>query len=383
MNTPYQIIVQKYGGSSLATVDLIKNVAQAIKISLKHNTKICVVASAMGHSTNELLRLAHALSPTPNKRELDMLISCGERSSMALLAMALETIQVKAISLTGSQSGIITDDDHRNASIIAVKPARVFAAFAEHDVVIVAGFQGVSLKREITTLKRGGSDTTAIALAAALKASCAEIYTDVEGVFEGDPRLFSNASKIDKMSFEEACGMTFYGARVLAHEALDLAARLNIAIEIIKTGSDSGTSIGKGDLEVPKRKRALAITHLRGVIQIELGKDRLISNGDAGHYFLAARMQDDALIAYASNDISQEFLHGQPVAACLALVTVHLSSSAGLLDAVAGIFPAFKQHNIKLHDAIFGGAKVFLVVDDENLSRSLELLSAVFLTCER
>src|SRR5580700_7478344 len=180
-NSP-NIVVQKFGGSSVATPQKIKSVASFIKQKLGLAERICVVVSAMGHTTNELIKLAHAVNANPSKREMDMLISCGERSSMSLLAMALHDLEVSAISLTGSQSGIITDENHSGAKIVAIKPERVFQAFKTHQVVIVAGFQGMSRAREITTLKRGGSDTTAVAMAAALKAQCCEIYTDVPGV---------------------------------------------------------------------------------------------------------------------------------------------------------------------------------------------------------
>src|SRR3989338_3126022 len=173
------IIVQKYGGSSLATPAHIRQVAELIAQRLKTGVQLCVVVSAMGKNTNELLALAHEISKNPIRRELDMLLSCGERASMALLAMALHELGVPSMSLTGSQSGIITDNIHSGAHIIEVRPSRVQEGLTQGKVVIIAGFQGVSQSKKITTLCRGGSDTTAVAMAAALDAETCEIYSDV------------------------------------------------------------------------------------------------------------------------------------------------------------------------------------------------------------
>lgn len=200
MKNNFDIVVQKFGGSSLSTPEKVKDVAGFIKRRLQSAERICVVVSAMGHTTNELIRLAHAINKNPSKRELDMLISCGERSSMALMAMALHDQGITAISLTGSQSGIITDENHAGAEIKAIRPERVHQAFLEHQVVLIAGFQGMSRKKEITTLKRGGSDTTAVAMTAALNAQVCEIYTDVSGVMDIDPSVSPAAQIIAEMA---------------------------------------------------------------------------------------------------------------------------------------------------------------------------------------
>jgi aspartate kinase len=197
------VVVQKYGGSSVADVERIRQVADRIAATRATGKDVVVVVSAMGDTTDELLGLARRICPSPARRELDMLLSAGERISMALLSMALNARSVPAVSFTGSQSGIITNDAHTNARIVEVRPYRVQDELARGKVVIVAGYQGVSYKREVTTLGRGGSDTTAVALAAALDAEACEIYSDVDGVYSADPRLVPEARRLAEISYPE------------------------------------------------------------------------------------------------------------------------------------------------------------------------------------
>jgi aspartate kinase len=213
------IVVQKFGGSSVAEVEKIRQVALKVKARRDEGFELVVVVSAMGDTTDELLALAKKISPDPPRRELDMLLTCGERISMALLSMALHEIGVPAISFTGSQSGIITNDTHSQARIVEVRPYRIQEELAKGKVVIVAGYQGVSPRREVTTLGRGGSDTTAVALAAALGADC-EIYSDVDGVFSADPRVVADARKLPELSYEEMQALACAGAQVLNARAL-------------------------------------------------------------------------------------------------------------------------------------------------------------------
>ncbi|MEI6806511.1 MAG: aspartate kinase [Myxococcaceae bacterium] len=237
------IIVQKYGGSSLATSAHVQQVAALIAKRLKTGIKLCIVVSAMGKNTNELLALAHEISKNPVRRELDMLLSCGERASMALLAMALHELGIPSISLTGSQSGIITDDVHSGAQILEVRPTRIQEGLEQGKVVIVAGFQGVSLKREITTLGRGGSDTTAVALAAALGAEACEIYSDVAGVYSADPRVITDPKHIEQLSYDEMLELASSGAKVLNAEAVQFAKLKNIQIKARKTGEPNQETV--------------------------------------------------------------------------------------------------------------------------------------------
>src|SRR5215813_6972777 len=192
-----QVVVQKYGGSSVADVARLEAVAERVVRTARAGNRVCVVVSAMGRTTDDLIRLAQQITDSPPRRELDMLLSCGERITMALLAMAIQKRGLEAISFTGSQSGIITNDRHSGARIIEVRPIRIQDELERGRVVIVAGFQGMSYRREITTLGRGGSDTTAVALAAALGADC-EIYSDVDGVYSADPRVVPDARRIDE-----------------------------------------------------------------------------------------------------------------------------------------------------------------------------------------
>ncbi|MEU9155805.1 aspartate kinase [Streptomyces sp. NPDC048417] len=227
------LVVQKYGGSSVADAEGIKRVAKRIVEAKKNGNQVVVVVSAMGDTTDELIDLAEQVSPMPAGREFDMLLTAGERISMALLAMAIKNLGHEAQSFTGSQAGVITDSVHNKARIIDVTPGRIRTALDEGNIAIVAGFQGVSAdKKDITTLGRGGSDTTAVALAAALDAEVCEIYTDVDGVFTADPRVVKKAQKIDWISFEDMLELAASGSKVLLHRCVEYARRYNIPIHV-------------------------------------------------------------------------------------------------------------------------------------------------------
>jgi len=227
------IVVQKYGGSSLADAAAIKRVARRIVDVRRSGHDVVVAVSAMGDSTDELLDLAEEVSPLPPAREMDMLLTAGERISMALVAMAISDLGFTARSFTGSQAGVITDAVHGKAKIIDVTPGRIQSAIDEGHIVIVAGFQGVSQDtKEITTLGRGGTDTTAVALAAALEADVCEIYTDVDGVFTADPRIVPNSRKLDRVSSEEMLELAACGAKILHLRCVEYARRYDIPIHV-------------------------------------------------------------------------------------------------------------------------------------------------------
>jgi len=227
------IVVQKYGGSSVADASAIKRVAQKIVETKRAGHDVVVAVSAMGDSTDELLDLAAQVSPLPPARELDMLLTAGERISMALVAMAISDLGFTARSFTGSQAGVITDSVHGKAKIIDVTPGRISAALDDGHIVIVAGFQGVSQDtKEITTLGRGGTDTTAVALAAALEADVCEIYTDVDGVFTADPRIVPSARKLDRVTYEEMLEMAACGAKILHLRCVEYARRYDIPVHV-------------------------------------------------------------------------------------------------------------------------------------------------------
>jgi aspartate kinase len=227
------LVVQKYGGSSVADADGIKRVAQRIVATHKAGNSVVVAVSAMGDTTDELVDLANQVTPLPPGRELDMLLTAGERISMALLAMAIANLGLVGRSFTGSQAGVITDSSHGKARIIDVTPGRIQSALAEGAIPIVAGFQGVSQdSKDITTLGRGGTDTTAVALAAALGADVCEIYTDVDGVFTADPRIVRGARRIPRISYEEMLEMAACGAKVLMLRCVEYARRYGIPIHV-------------------------------------------------------------------------------------------------------------------------------------------------------
>jgi aspartate kinase len=244
------LVVQKYGGSSVGSAERIKRVAERIVATKKAGNDVVVVVSAMGDTTDELLDLARQVSPVPPARELDMLLTSGERISMSLLAMAIHSLGAEARSYTGSQAGVITTSVHGKARIIDVTPSRIQDATSEGAIAIVAGFQGVSQdSKEITTLGRGGSDTTAVALAAATKADVCEIYTDVDGVYTADPRIVPNAKKLDTITYEEMLEMAACGAKVLMLRCVEYARRYNVPVHVRSSFSNKTGTIVSGSVE--------------------------------------------------------------------------------------------------------------------------------------
>ncbi|MEO8162752.1 MAG: aspartate kinase [Ilumatobacteraceae bacterium] len=226
------VIVQKFGGTSVADPERMRNVARHIASARKKGDDVVVVVSAMGKATDNLVELAHQVSNSPQGREMDMLLTTGERISMSLLCMALHDLGCDAVSFTGSQVGIITDTTHTKAKILEIKGDRVREALAGGKVAVVAGFQGVSTEREITTLGRGGGDTTAVALAAALQADVCEIYTDVTGVFSADPRVVPQARKLGRLSFDDMLEMAGAGSKILALRSVEFARNHNVPLHV-------------------------------------------------------------------------------------------------------------------------------------------------------
>ncbi|UXA06939.1 aspartate kinase [Mycobacterium sp. SMC-2] len=244
------LVVQKYGGSSVADADRIRRVAERIVATKKQGNDVVVVVSAMGDTTDDLMDLAQQVCPAPPPRELDMLLTAGERISNALVAMAIESLGAEARSFTGSQAGVITTGTHGNAKIIEVTPGRLRDALDEGRIVLVAGFQGVSQDtRDVTTLGRGGSDTTAVALAAALHADVCEIYTDVDGIFTADPRIVRNARRLDTVTFEEMLEMAACGAKVLMLRCVEYARRYNIPVHVRSSYSDKPGTVVVGSIK--------------------------------------------------------------------------------------------------------------------------------------
>jgi aspartate kinase len=269
-------LVMKFGGTSVADPEKIRRVASRLVEAKRAGNRVVAVVSAMGHHTDELVSLAYEVSPEPKPRELDMLISVGERISCALVAMAIADLGLDAVSLTGSQAGIVTDTVHGKAKIVEVRAHRIHEALDSDRIVLVAGFQGVSTDYDITTLGRGGSDTTAVALAAALGADGCEIYTDVDGVFTADPRLVPGARKLHAVSYEEMLEMAASGAKVLALRSVEFARNHGVKLHVRSTFTgEDGTWITEEDERMLEKAMISGITHtLEEAVYRVSGADR-------------------------------------------------------------------------------------------------------------
>lgn len=255
------LIIQKYGGTSVADAEKIKNVARRIAAAKDKGDQIVVVVSAMGDTTDELIELAYQVTKQPSARELDVLLSTGEVVSSTLLAMALKDMGYDAISLTGAQAGITTDSAHSRARIMKVEAKRVAEELKKGNIVIVAGFQGVTADMDVTTLGRGGSDTTAVALAAALGAEACQIYTDVDGVYTADPRLVPEAQRLAEIGYEEMLELATYGAKVMHPRAVELGELFNIPILVASSFSQNPGTLIHGGVSMEVRNKVRGIAH--------------------------------------------------------------------------------------------------------------------------
>jgi aspartate kinase len=266
----HETVVMKFGGTSVANAERLKRAAQRIVAQREDGKRVVAVLSARGKTTDELIAMAEEISPHPDRREMDMLLSTGERISCALCAMAINDLGHRAISLTGSQAGIVTDTSHTKARILDVRADRIREALDEDRIVLVAGFQGVSTSRDVTTLGRGGSDTTAVALAAAVEAAVCEIYTDVAGVFTADPRIVPDARKLAIVSFEEMLEMAASGAKVLQLRSVEYARTHNVRIHCRSSFDSSPGTFVLGEEETMERPLVTAVTHSTDEARITL-----------------------------------------------------------------------------------------------------------------
>ncbi len=264
------IVVQKYGGSSVADADRIRNVARRVAASFKKGNKVVVVVSAMGDTTDDLIELANKINPNPEPREMDLLLSTGEIVSSTLLAMALHAMGRNAIALSGQQAGISTDSAFSRARITGVAPERIIKELDKGNIVIVAGFQGITPDNDIATLGRGGSDTTAVALAASLKARVCEIYTDVEGVYTADPRVVPEARKLDEIGYEEMLEMATSGAKVMHHRSVELGQVFNIPILVASSMVEKPGTIIHGGKNMEQKNKVRGIAHDMDVAKITI-----------------------------------------------------------------------------------------------------------------
>ena len=277
------IIVKKFGGSSVESIEKIKKIAEHIASEVNSDDQIVVIVSAMGKTTDELFSLAYQITSDPSQREMDMLVTAGERITMALLSLSLQQLGVSSISFTGSQSGILTDNSHGNAKILSVNPYRVFEELDKGKVVIVAGFQGVSTEREITTLGRGGSDTTAVSLACFLRAGVCEIFTDVCGVYTADPRVVPNARIIDEISSEEMLYLALSGSKVLHSRAAEFSHKYHTPTRIKSSFVKSmGTEIFSKPESIDRENNmeessVKAIAHKENLVEYKISTDKIPS----------------------------------------------------------------------------------------------------------
>jgi aspartate kinase len=334
------VIVQKYGGSSVADVGKLMSVARRVMRTREQGHDVVVVVSAMGDTTDELLAMAKQVSASPDRRELDMLLSAGERVSMALLSMAIRELGGDAISFTGSQSGIITNDRHIDARIIEVRPFRVQDELARGKIVVIAGYQGVSYRKEITTLGRGGSDTTAVAMAAALDAEYCEICSDVDGVYSADPRVVPAARRIGMLSYEETQEMAESGARVLNAQAVEFAKEKGIAIYARATQGPPPGSDPSSDGTVVRRSPPRTPGTIVGVAS---ERDILMLDSDASAAEVLALLEERGVpgkqlhifMERTTVAISRENLHDEE--RLRSALEIRLRGRARIIDGLAAV----------------------------------------------
>jgi aspartate kinase len=401
------LIVQKYGGTSVATPERILRVAARVVQARRAGDEIVVVVSAMGHTTDELLELALQVTPEPrrrHRRELDMLLTAGERITMALLAMAIRDAGEEAISLTGSQAAIITDESPAGARIEEVRADRVREELAKGSIVIVAGFQGVSRRREVTTLGRGGSDTTAVALAAALAAERCDIYTDVRGVYTADPRRVPAARLIEQVEYAEMVELAAAGARVMHPRAVEIGARYRVPIRVLSSFEDGGGTL------ITRRETAMEGLALTGLAS-ERGHARLVLRGLPSGMVAMTRILDHLaehgvsvdMVAQAdradgrrqvqlsvTEDVLDEAralcepvvreLGGDSVDVQSGLCRVALVGSGmhGRAGVFATAFRALASAGVEVHAVSTSAISIALLVEADDEERSLQALHAAF-----
>jgi aspartate kinase len=382
------LVVMKFGGTSVAGAEQIKDAAARIVSATEDGCSVVAVLSARGATTDQLVAMAQEISPIPHPREMDMLLSTGERISCALCAMAIHDLGASAISLSGSQAGIVTDTSHTKARILDVRADRIRGALEEGNIVLVAGFQGVSTASNVTTLGRGGSDTTAVALAAALGADVCEIYTDVDGVFSADPRIVPEARKLPVLSFEEMLEMAASGARVLQLRSVEYARNYGVPIKVRPSFSDGSGTLVVGEDETMERPLVTAVTHSTDEARVTLTgvPDR---PGIAGHIFrtLAAAdinvdmiVQNEPLSEDQSAEISftvpKDDAGGarrslEPVARELGLGDVVTNDDMGKVSIVGA--------GMRSHPGV--AAKVFTVLGEHGINIEMISTSPIKISC--
>lgn len=389
------MIVKKFGGASVDSPEKIKNIAQKLKADLTTEGSCLVVVSAMGSTTNQLIQLAKQIAPYPSLRELDMLLTTGERISAALLSIALADIGVRATSLTGSQAGLVTNETHANAFITDVRPHRIDALFKTNDIVVLAGFQGVSeVTKNITTLGRGGSDTTAIAMAAKLGASCCQILKEVPAVLSADPRLVTGAKIIHELTYEQATEMTFWGAKVLHHRSAQLAARHQVPVYVGPAHSQAqGTWIRQPKetpmFETPKfvainshasvlhviSKNPLLMTQALGLLKTDWSSHKVIEPqilwleqvNEQTHVYLTGSDESLQTIAQSLDQNPKWDLQNK----ALSSVSI-LCYPTSSIELQQRLFECLGAAKIDIQKVLISGQSIHLLVDQKNRSFIME-----------
>ena len=402
------LVVQKFGGSSLANADRIRQVAQRISRERTTGVDLVVVVSAMGDTTDELLALAHAIADEPDPRELDVLLATGEHESATLVSMALHAIGVKAISLTGAQAGITTDDSHGRARIANIEPRRIRAEIERGSVVIVAGFQGqrgaAGDLAETTTLGRGGSDTTAVALAAALGADRCQIFTDVRGIYTADPRRVSQARKLDTVGYEEMLELAQQGAQVMQARAVELGWINDVVIEVLSSFEDGPGTFIREDPLVEQRNKVRGLAHDRDVAKITLvavpdrpgvarsvfdplaeagiNVDMIVQNvGHEGATDLSFTVPRNELgraervLAPLAKDLGAREIVTDPTVAKVSIVGAGLHNAPGY---AARMFGTLADAKVNIEMISTSEVRITCVIDEANLGAALDALHAAF-----
>lgn len=398
------LIVQKYGGSSVGSLDRIHHVASRIIETKQQGHDVVVVVSAMQGETDRLIELAHALTPAPSQREYDVLVSTGEQVSMALLAMALNAKNCPARSYTGYQAGILTDNVHTKARILNIKTEAILKDIAEGSIVIVAGFQGINSQGDITTLGRGGSDTTAVALAAALKADECQIYTDVEGVYTTDPRILPEARLLSQISFEEMLEMASLGAKVLQMRSVELASQHNIPIRVLSTFSNHpGTLVTLEEKVLQKRlvsgiacSREKAIIALSGIpngkniegqilnrvtsanIEIDMMTQNALDKEMTDFTFTIPRQDFSKTLIIAENlasELKAASLTSNINVAKLSLVGSGMRSQSHVANT---LFNALGNASIHIQMMTTAEIKISVIIDEINLEKGVKVVHEAF-----
>ena len=398
------LIVQKYGGSSVADAEKIRGVARRVVETTKAGHGVVVVVSAMGKTTDGLIRLAHEVTPTPPEREVDMLLATGEQVSIALLAMAIHALGHKARSLTGEQAGIRTDAAHTRARIVGIDGDKVRRALDDGYVAIVAGFQGVTEEDDITTLGRGGSDLTAVALAAALRADVCEIYTDVEGVYTADPNIVREARKLDRISYDEMLEMASLGARVLQSRSVEFAKKYGVPVHVRSTfKTDPGTLVTKEDPHMEAvvvtgiaHDRGQAKVTIRGVpdrpgiaaqvfgavsdhgIVVDMIVQNVSRDGHSDISFTVPRPDRPTVVATlegVAQKIGAETVTYDDRIAKVSIVGVGMRSHSGV---AARMFRALSRENVNIHMISTSEIAVSCVIEDKYTELAVRALHDTF-----